>query len=525
MNTNLLHTHWQRLPERTVRKLQAEKLRHYLDSTVIPFSKHYREMFQKRGISANSIRSLEDLEGLPFTSKLDLLNTPENSQRARDFVLIPDEQVLRSRASTIIRALFTGKGAVKAHFEREFRPIFMTSTTGRSADPIPFLYSGHDLDNLSSAGDRVMQICGAQHDLKLLNMFPYAPHLAFWQVHYGATAFGLFCLGTGGGKVMGTDGNLRLIQKVKPDVLIGMPTFVYHVLQQAVEAGMKFNHLKKLVLGGEKVAEGIRRKLRNLAHKVGSPNVEVIATYGFTEAKMAWAECPCPVDEQPSGYHIYPDLGIFEVVNPKTGVVMPEGNPGELVFTPLDARGSVVLRYRTGDYIDGGLVYEPCPYCKRTLPRLVGRISRSSEVKSMQLDKIKGTLVDFNQLEHVLDDAPNVGAWQLELRKHNDDPMELDEIILHVHKVNDVNDEKLRRELNNRFVERTEIQPNRIVFHDADEMRRLQGVGRELKEQKIVDKRPSRSDGIHASPSELRLATPRSDRDTVSSSADLEARL
>ncbi len=353
-----------------------------------------------------------------------------------------------------------------------------------------------------------MQVCGAQHDLKLLNMFPYAPHLAFWMVHYGATAFGLFCLSSGGGKVMGTDGNLRLIQKVKPDVLIGMPTFIYHVLQQALESGMRCPHLRKLVLGGEKVAEGIRRKLRNMAHKLGAPNVEVLATYGFTEAKMAWAECPCPVDEQPSGYHLYPDLGIFEVVNPKTGVVMPEGNPGELVFTPLDARGSVVLRYRTGDCIDGGLVYEPCPYCKRTMPRLVGRISRSSEVKSMQLDKIKGTLVDFNQLEHVLDDAPNVGAWQLELRKLNDDPMELDEIILHVHKENDVNEEKLRRELNNRFVERTEIHPNRIVFHDADELRRMQGVGRELKEQKIVDRRPKRADGTPAAvPSEVRVET------------------
>jgi len=216
-------------------------------------------------------------------------------------------------------------------------------------------------------------------------------------------------------------------------------------------------------------------------------------------------------------------LGVFEVVNPKTGVVVPEGNPGELVFTPLDARGSVVLRYRTGDYIDGGLVYEPCPYCKRTMPRLVGRISRSSEVKAMQLDKIKGTLVDFNQLEHVLDDAPNIGAWQLELRKVHDDPMELDEIILHVHKVNDVNEERLRNELNNRFVERTEIRPNRIVFHDADEMRRLQGVGRELKEQKIVDRRPTRMEGPHGSPSELHLATPRSNLDALSSPVDLEA--
>jgi len=46
----------------------------------------------------------------------------------------------------------------------------------------------------------------------------------------------------------------------------------------------------------------------------------------------------------------------------------------------------------------------------------------------MRLDKIKGTLVDFNQLEHVLDDAEHVGAWQLELRKRNNDALEVDEL-------------------------------------------------------------------------------------------------
>src|SRR6266705_4432425 len=302
MNTHLLTTHWQRLPERVVRRLQAEKLRHYLRTTVIPFSKHYREMFGKRGIRAESVHSIEDLEGLPFTSKLDLLNTPENAQKARDFVLIPDEATLSRRPSTVWQALTKGREAVKAGFEREFRPIFMTSTTGRSADPIPFLYTDFDLQNLSSAGNRIMQVCGAQHDLKLLNMFPYAPHLAFWMVHYGATAFGLFCLGTGGGKVLGTEGNLRMIEKIKPDVLIGMPTFLYHVLQQAVESGVRCTSLRRLVLGGEKAAEGIRRKLRNLAAKLGSPQVDVVATYGFTEAKLAWAECPHQPDEVSGGY-------------------------------------------------------------------------------------------------------------------------------------------------------------------------------------------------------------------------------
>jgi hypothetical protein len=59
--------------------------------------------------------------------------------------------------------------------------------------------------------------------------------------------------------------------------------------------------------------------------------------------------------------------------------------------------------------------------------------------------------------------------------------------------LNDVDDAKLCRELNNRFVERTEIHPNRIVFHAADEIRRLQGVGTQLKEQKIIDNRPGKS--------------------------------
>ncbi len=493
MNLKALSTQWQRLPEATIRRLQGEKLHRYICDVVAPFSAHYRELFRLHGLRPESIRSIEDLEQLPFTTKVDLLNTPDRPLKSRDFIIVPDQEALKKRPSTIVRALLRGRDAVKRGFEAEFRPIFMTSTTGRSADPIPFVFTQYDLDNLASAGNRIMQVCGAEKEFRLLNMFPYAPHLAFWLTHYASTAFGLFTLSTGGGKVLGTEGNLRLVSKVKPDVLIGMPTFIYHVLQQAVEEGMKIECLKKLVLGGEKVAEGIRRKLRILAHKLGSPNVEVLATYGFTEAKMAWAECPFAPDEDPGGYHLYPDLGIFEVVDPKTGIAQPPGAPGELVFTPLDARGSVVLRYRTGDCIDGGLFYGPCPHCGRTMPRLVGKISRSSEVKSMQLDKIKGTLVDFNQLEHVLDDTANIGTWQIELRKRNDDPMELDELILHVQKLNNVDDQKLRREINNRFIERTEIQPNRIVFHDADELRRLQGVGTQLKEQKIIDNRPGKA--------------------------------
>lgn len=108
----------------------------------------------------------------------------------------------------------------------------------------------------------------------------------------------------------------------------------------------------------------------------------------------------------------------------------------------------------------------------------------------MKLDKLKGTLVDFNQLEHVLDNAEKIATWQLEIRKRDDDPLEVDELILHVQKQNGADEALLSDELQQRFVAETEIHPNKILFHSAQELRRMQGVGTQLKEQKIVDHRP-----------------------------------
>jgi phenylacetate-coenzyme A ligase PaaK-like adenylate-forming protein len=319
---------------------------------------------------------------------------------------------------------------------------------------------------------------------------PFAPHLAFWLAHYAGISGGILTLSSGGGKVMGTEGNVRHLRKLKPETIIGIPTFVYHLLQQAVEEGVHCENLRRIVLGGEKVSDGLRQKLRDLVSELGAREVDILATYGFTEAKVAWPECPFPHEQPSGGYHLYPDLGILEVIDPQTGEPLPPGRPGELVYTPLDARGTVVLRYRTGDYTDGGLTHEKCPYCGRTVPRLLGNISRASEVKQLDFDKIKGTLVDFNELEHLLDDAPHIGAWQVELRKVNDDPLELDELILHVQKLNGADEGRLSRELRERCIHHLEIQPNRILFHDADEIRQLQGVGRLLKEEKVADHRP-----------------------------------
>lgn len=493
-----MNTQWSEWSETKTHRWQAAQLRHYLRTRVIPFSAHYREMFARHQLSADDFKTIDDLRRLPFTSKADLIADAAHPHRSRELILVPEPSVLARQPATLLRALWRGRAAVREEFEREFRPVFMTSTTGRSADPVPFFYSRRDLDTLAEVGRRMFEVSGATREMRLLNMFPYAPHLAFWLTYYGGATFGVFTASTGGGKVMGTEGQLRFLRKIQPDVIIGMPTFMYHVLHLAVEEGIRCPNLRRLVLGGEKVPPGMREKLIHLAHQLGAHPVDVVATYGFTEAKMAWAECPAP---SPSGYHLFADFGIVEIIDPASGEPVPAGHPGEIVFTPLDSRGTVVLRYRTGDLIDGGLVHDRCPHCGRVLPRLVGNISRRSEVRSMRLDKIKGTLVDFNELEHVLDDMPHVGAWQIEIRKQHDDPLEIDEIVLHVEHPIGVSQEKLIHELDTRLAARTEIHPNRIVFHSAEELRRLQGVGVQLKEQRVVDHRPSaRADAV---PNEL----------------------
>jgi len=107
---------------------------------------------------------------------------------------------------------------------------------------------------------------------------------------------------------------------------------------------------------------------------------------------------------------------LFEIVDPKTGDVLPPETPGELVFTPLDARGTVVLRYRTGDLVEGDSLIRAAQTAAGAC-RDSWATFRVARVREMRLDKIKGTLVDFNELEHLLDDYAHVGACKIELRK------------------------------------------------------------------------------------------------------------
>jgi len=485
----------QRLDRSEQRRLQDHLLRRFVREQLYPFSAFYRRLFDAAGVKPEQIRTTDDLRRLPLSSKLDLLPTADDPQRFKKFILQPDPASLRAawplrkKLPLLWQKWTQGSDAVKQRLRREFYPCFMTFTTGRSAEPVPFFYSPHDIQNLHETGTRLVEVMGLHSEYRVANVFPYAPHLAFWQVFFAGQATGMMALSTGGGKVMGSSGDLRAIARLKAEALIGVPGYIYHLLRKGAADGIDLSSIRCVVLGAERVPPGLKAKICELLGRMGAHDVRVFGTYGFTEARMAFAECPTP-DNSYTGYHLFPDLAIFEVVDPVTGEVVADGQDGELVFTPLQARASCVFRYRTGDRVRGGIHWEPCPHCGRTVPRISSDLTRESSLKDLQLLKVKGTLVNLEDCAMILSGIAEVEEWQIELKKKDDDPLEVDELIVHLALRSGCARDAAVGKVTDAFKGRLEVAPNRVEFLELDAMLRRIGMETEMKEKRFVDSRP-----------------------------------
>jgi phenylacetate-coenzyme A ligase PaaK-like adenylate-forming protein len=277
--------------------------------------------------------------------------------------------------------------------------------------------------------------------------------------------------------------------KIKPAAILGVPSYIYHLLRFAQEKGHDLSFLKTIILGAAKVTTAYKQKLSEMVKAQGARNVYILGTYGFTEARCAWAECPTQ-DNLSSGYHLYPDKEIFEIIDPVTGEVKDDREDGELVYTSLDSRASVMLRYRTGDTVKGGIVQGPCPYCGRQTLRLSSDITRLYDNKDIHLSKVKGTLVNLSHFSEVIDDIPQVDEWQLEIRKLNNDPFEVDEIVMYVTPHPGANQTVVSKLIIDKLTGATEIAPNEIKFVPLDEMVKRLELETANKEKRILDLRP-----------------------------------
>lgn len=484
------------MPNAELRTAQGALLQRHVRRFLYPFSPHYREVFRQAGVAPEQLRSVDDLRRLPLTSKQDLLPTEAEPQRFRQFLLQPEPATLRrawplsQRLPLLLRRWVRGRAAADRRLRDEFAPSFVTFTAGRSAPQVPFFYTQHDVQNLRDAGARLVDVAGLGDDLRIASVLPYGPHLSFWQVFFATQESGLLSLATGGGQAMGSAGDLQAITRLRAQALIGMPGYLHHLLRRAVAEGADLSSVTAVVLGPERVAPGQKEKLRLLLDAAGARDVEVVGTYGFTEARMMWTECPAGRATD-SGYHLYPDLGIFEVIDPKTGEVVPEGDDGELVFTPLNARASAVFRYRTGDLVRGGIQYDPCPSCGRTVPRIASDVTRAAHLKEVRLQRFKDTQVNLEDCARLLSCMPEVEEWQIELRRSGEVPAALDELWVRVALRDGVAADQGIARVQQQFRRALAFDPTRVELMDLEPLLQQLGVETERQERRFVDARSS----------------------------------
>ncbi len=467
-----------------LRELQNNKLQWFFRHK-LPYSPYFRGLLKKNKLHWSDFRTTDDLQKLPLSSKADIAPTEDDRARPRKFILQPDEHLLKKYATKKELLSLIGmklrRQDPKPVLEKEYKPLHLHFTTGRTALPTPFAYSAYDLTLLRETGRRLFDVGGFSSDNVALNGFPYSPHLGFWLAYYAMVESGMTSLATGGGKVMGTQKIMDSMERLKITLAAFIPGYCYHLLREAIKQKRDFSNLKYLVFGAERVSPAFREKIKEMLEQVGAHEVQIFATYASTEAKTAWLQCA-----EHTGYHLYPDLEFIELVD-GNGQRVTDG-PGEVVYTALDWRGTVVVRYRTGDLAQG-IDYDPCPNCGRTVPRILPDIQRRSDMKEFNLTKVKGELVNLNNVFPIMSAISGLDEWQLEVRKRNNDPYDLDEIVIHASAKDSADFQKVKSEIAKHM--HADMQVSVIVDEKStEELIQSLGMETELKEKRIIDSRP-----------------------------------
>jgi len=185
-------------------------------------------------------------------------------------------------------------------------------------------------------------------------------------------------------------------------VLWGVAGFVRRVLIRAQELGADFSSVRMVMTTGEAASPAMRADFRRRMGELRCADTLVVNRYGSTEQGGTMIECT-----DGSGFHsAAPDQLFHEIVCDETGRRLPDGEAGMLAVTHLNRRGTVFLRYKVGDV--GSLDHSPCPHCDRTSVRL-----SSTPVRTGDIVKIKGALVNLGNLKESLDAAREVDEYQI----------------------------------------------------------------------------------------------------------------
>jgi len=464
-----------RMPAPAIKKMQDELFTRMLREELAVRHPFYRDLFKEHNIDPEKIGGINDISSLPFTEKKDLLPREDNLQHPKKFVLeVPAEGEQKGKKKGF--ALFGKKDKGPDPSDYRFHTLYFSA--GRTGKPVPFEYTHHDLKNLKEAGLRAFDILGLTRDDTMINAFTYAPNAFFWQMFYSTVETGSTALQTGGGKVLGMEKILKAMDNMEAPVFVCAPGYTIFALQTLEHFGFSAENLERVVLGIDYAPMEAVEKARKLMESIGANDKKVQRLYFVAEAKSGWAEC-----EPDYGYHTNPDHVYIEIVDPESGEVLGEGEKGEVVITHLDTRGTVLLRCKTGDIATGGLVTEPCPNCKRTVPRIMGDIERKTyyfELKSSQ----GPVQFNANRLRKLMISRDDVLLWYLELNRNQD----LDQLNLVVKGVSGTDEAALLASLEDELKNEVPV-PVNIEGATLDAIANKIGIEKYITEQVFFDNR------------------------------------
>ena len=332
-----------------LKRVQGERLMETVERVYfnVPY---YRQKMQQAGLGPESIKSVDDLKKLPFTTKNDLReNYPFG------LFAVPMSEIVRVHASS--------------------------GTTGK---PTVVGYTRQDVSTWSEVMARTLTCAGASRNDIIQVAYGYGLFTGGLGLHYGGEKIGASVIPISGGN---TNRQIQLMRDFGSTVLACTPSYALYLAEAIQENGVKREDLKLRVgvFGAEPWTENMRREIEEKL------KIKAIDIFGLSEVIGPGVASECLEQD---GLHIFEDHFLPEIIHPETLEVLPDGQIGELVFTTITKEGLPLIRYRTRDLTR--LAYDKCK-CGRTLVRMEKCLGRSDDMLI-----IRGVNLFPSQVESVL---------------------------------------------------------------------------------------------------------------------------
>jgi phenylacetate-CoA ligase len=335
--------------EDKIRETQLANLKNTLKHCYYS-NEFYKKRIDEAGLNPDNIKSLDEIEKLPFTSKDDLRdNYP--------FGLFcePVDKIVR-----------------------------VHSSSGTTGNPTVVGYTKEDLEMWANVLARIMYDVGVRKEDVVQISHGFGLFTGGFGFQCAAEKIGSLVVPVSGGN---TERQLKIMSDFKSTILCCTPSYTLYMAEVAEKTNIDFRKLKLKLgfLGAEPWSESMRGEIE------GRLNMKALDSYGLSEVIGPGVSCECL---QQDGLHINEDHFLTEVIDPETGKVLPIGQKGELVFTSLTKKAFPVIRYRTKDIsylIDG-----KCS-CGKTFVRMAKPMGRTDDMLI-----IRGVNVFPSQIEEVL---------------------------------------------------------------------------------------------------------------------------